>query len=274
MKKTNSITPFSVFNSFTSYYDLIIRLAKREVIGRYRGSMMGLLWSFFNPLIILTVYTFVFSIVLKVRWGIPSSHNTAQFGIVLFSGLIMFNLFSECINKAPSLILSNVSYVKKVVFPLEILPWVTLMSALFHALVSTFILLLFVFLFDHQLHLTILLFPLVLLPFLLVIIGLTWLLATLGVYLRDVVQAVGIITMVLMFLSPIFYPISTIPEAYRPIFYLNPITIVIQQTRDVIILGVMPNWISWGFYCLVGLTLAWLGLWCFQKGRSGFADVM
>lgn len=190
--------------------ELIHASAKREVVGRYRGSILGLFWSFFNPLLMLVVYTFVFSEIFKARWGGGGDSKT-EFALVLFAGLIVFNLFAECANRAPGLILSNPNYVKKIVFPLEILPFVGLLAALYHALISLIVwLVAYVVLYGVP-HITVLYLPLVIGPFCLFIMGFTWLLASLGVYLRDVSQFIGVLTSVLMFISPIFYPATVLP---------------------------------------------------------------
>jgi len=248
-------------------------LIQREVVGRYRGSLMGILWSFFNPVLMLVIYTFVFSVVFKARWHSGSDSKT-EFALVLFAGLIMFNLFAECFNRAPSLVLSNVNYVKKVVFPLEILPWVTLGSALFHTLISLFVwLLAYAILFGVP-HATVLLWPLIMLPLLLFIMGLTWALAALGVFLRDVSQVIGVMTTVLMFLSPIFYSGESLPEEYRKFLQLNPLTPAIEQARDVLFWGRVPDVASYLLYLAGAALVAWLGFAWFQKTRKGFADVL
>lgn len=262
-----------MIGSFWRNRQLIGILAMREVVGRYRGSMLGILWSFFHPVFMLAVYTFVFSVVFKARWHVGSDSRT-EFALVLFAGLILFNLFSECANRAPGLILANVNYVKKVVFPLEILPWVNMGSALFHAVVSLTVWLLFYALFFSTPHLTVLLLPAVILPVLLFTIGLSWALAALGVYLRDVSQIVGIITTVLMFLSPIFYPISALPSEYRRLMYFNPLTLAIEQARDVLFWGTIPDPAIYGLYLLMSMMFAWAGFAWFQKTRKGFADVI
>lgn len=268
-----SISPAEMVGSFWRNRSLIKTLIHREVVGRYRGSLMGILWSFFNPVLMLSVYTFVFSVVFKARWGNASDSKT-EFALILFAGLIVFNLFSECIIKAPALILTNVNYVKKVVFPLEILPWVTLGSALFHTLISLGVwLIAYTILFGIP-HATTLLLPLVLLPLPLFIVGLTWGLSSLGVYLRDVTQFIGIFTTVLMFLSPIFYPASALPENYRYLLLANPLTIVIEQTRNVLFWGKMPDLIELSAYMAGAMIIAWLGFAWFQKTRKGFADVL
>ncbi|MGA9164525.1 MAG: ABC transporter permease [Thiobacillus sp.] len=268
-----SISPLALYQSLRTNRSLIYNLIKREVIGRYRGSAMGLLWSFFNPVLMLVVYTFVFSVVFKARWAGGSDSKT-EFALLLFAGLVVFNLFSECINRAPGLVLGNVNYVKKVVFPLEILPVVALGSAGFHMLVSLLVWLIFYLIFFGIPHATIIFLPVIFLPLILMTMGISWLLASLGVYLRDVAQIIGVVTTVLMFLSPIFYPIVALPEEYRPLMQINPLTYVIEQTRDVMIWGKSLNWSVWVVYSLLSSLTAWLGFAWFQKTRNGFADVV
>lgn len=266
-------TPREMVASFWRNRSLIKASVTREVLGRYRGSAMGLLWSFLNPLFMLTVYTFVFSVVFQARWGSGGESKT-EFALVLFAGLIVFNLFAECINRAPSLILSNQNYVKKVVFPLEILPWVNLGAALFHGAVSIGVWLIAYLIFFGLPHATVLYLPLVLLPFMMFIMGLSWGLSSLGVYLRDVGQFIGLLTTVLMFLSPIFYPASALPEAYRRFLYMNPLTPVIEQSREILFWGRVPDFTLLGIYLIAAFVVAWLGFTWFQKTRKGFADVL
>jgi lipopolysaccharide transport system permease protein len=253
---------------------LIIQMVRREVIGRYRGSVLGLAWSFFHPILMLTVYTFVFSVVFKARWGAGGEESKAQFAMVLFAGLIVYNLFAETANRAPHVLTSNVNLVKKVVFPLEILPVVAIGSALFQCLVSLAVLLLALFLMNGSLHWTVLLSPIVMLPIVMATLGFAWTLASLGVFLRDVGQIIGIITTILLFVSPIFYPISALPEAIRPWLMFNPLTFIIEQTRAVLIWGQPPDWFGLGVYCALATIIAWLGFAWFQKTRKGFADVL
>jgi len=253
---------------------LISRLSKREVVGRYRGSIIGLLWSFLNPIFMLVVYTFVFSVVFKARWGIGEDETKIQFAVVLFAGLIVHGLFAEVLNRAPNLILSNVSYVKKVLFPLEILPGIAMGSALFHSTISLTVLLAAHALFNGYLQWTAVLIPLVLLPLVILTLGLAWVLASLGVYLRDVGQTINIITLVLLFLSPIFYPLTALPHEYQTLIMANPLTFIIEQTREVLIWGRLPNWIGLGIYAMLATGVAWAGFAWFQKTRKGFADVL
>jgi lipopolysaccharide transport system permease protein len=268
-----STSPKEMIASLWRNRSLAKALIQREVVGRYRGSFMGILWSFFNPVFMLVIYTFVFSVVFKARWNAGSDSKT-EFALVLFAGLIVFNLFAECFNRAPGLILANVNYVKKVVFPLEILPWVALGSAMFHALISLGVWLIAYLILFGVPHITVLLLPLVILPLLLFIMGLTWGLASLGVYLRDVSQFIGVFTTVLMFLSPIFYPASALPEEYRHLLLLNPLTPAIEQARDVLFWGKVPDMTMLFVSLLLAALVAWLGFAWFQKTRKGFADVL
>lgn len=270
---TAEVNPLAQARALWRSRDLLWQMTKREVVGRYRGSVLGLLWSFFNPIMMLTIYTFVFSVIFKARWG-GGSESRFEFALILFAGLIVFNLFAECITRAPILIVGNVNYVKKVVFPLEILPLVTMGAAIFHGSISLGVLLAFYVTVSSSLHWTVILAPLVILPLLLTTLGLSWFLASLGVFVRDVAQTIGLLVSVLMFLSPIFYPVASLPENYRIFIYANPLTIVIEQMRDVLIWGRLPSFFAWCVMMLVGLVTAWGGLFWFHKTRKGFADVL
>ena len=265
----------SLAKSLWRNHQLIVQMTKREVVGRYKGSAMGLAWSFFNPVFMLVVYTFVFSEIFKSRWaGVGSDGSKTQFAVVLFVGMIVLSLFSEVLNRAPGLILSNVNYVKKVIFPLEILPVIAMGAALFHSLISLGVLLVAFILFNGYLHWTVIFTPLVLLPLVIVTLGISWMLAAIGVFLRDVGQTIGIITTVLMFLSPVFYPVTAVPERFRPFIMANPLTFIIEQAREVLIWGHLPNWIGLGIYTIAAIFIAWVGYASFQKTRKGFADVL
>ena len=253
---------------------LILQMTRREVAGRYKGSALGLAWSFFNPVFMLAVYTFVFSVVFKARWGVGGEESKTQFAVVLFVGMIVHGLLAEVLNRAPGLILGNVNYVKKVVFPLEILPVISMGAALFHSFVSLGVLLIAFALFNGYLHWTAVLAPLVVLPLIILTLGLAWMLASLGVFLRDVGQTIGIITTVMLFLAPVFYPITALPEEMRPWIMANPLTFIIEQAREVLIWGRLPNWTGLGIYTLAATALAWAGYAWFQKTRKGFADVL
>ena len=249
-------------------------MAWREVVGRYKGSIFGLAWSFFNPLMMLAVYTFVFSVVFKARWGIDVSEGKTDFALVLFVGLIIHTLFAEVLNRAPTLILSHANYVKKVVFPLETLIFVSLSVALFHAAISFLVLLAAFVVLNGLPSWTVIYTPATLLPLLPLTLGFGWLLASLGVYLRDIGQLMGIITTALLFLAPVFYPLTALPEAYQLVLHINPLTYPIEQTRAVVIFGDMPDWAGLGVYTMISVLICWIGFWWFQMTRKGFADVV
>lgn len=268
------ISPLSAARSLVSNRSLIYSLAKREVLGRYKGSALGLAWSFFNPVLMLTVYTFFFAVVFKARWGTTGSDSKTEFAVILFVGMIMHGLFAEILNRAPRLIIDNVNYVKKVVFPVEILSAVSICVALFHAVVSLVVLLLAFVIFNGFLQWTVVFVPLVILPLVILTFGVSWFLASLGVYLRDVSQTVGLLTAVLLFLSPVFYPVASLPEDIRPWIMANPLTFIIEQARDVLIWGRLPDFSGLAVYAAVATVFAWIGYAWFQKTKGGFADVL
>lgn len=266
-------SPKEIFDSLWRNKALIRKLIHREVVGRYKGSMLGILWSLITPIFMLAVYTFVFSVVFKARWS-GGSESKVEFALLLFAGLLVFNLFSECITRAPGQILANVNYVKKVVFPLEILPWVALGSALFHFSVSLCVWLVAYSLMVGIPHWTVSLLPLIIAPFTLFVMGLSWILSSLGVYLRDVGQLIGVMVQILMFMTPIFYPASALPEHLQFLVYFNPLTPPIEMLRDIMYWGTTPNLKIWLLGTIFALLTCWLGFVWFQKTRKGFADVV
>lgn len=268
-----SAAPTELLAAFFRNRELIIASVKREVLGRYRGSVFGLLWSFFNPLLMLSVYTFVFSSVFKARWNVESD-SKAEFALVLFAGLIIFNIFAECINRAPSLVLSNPNYVKKFLFPLEILPFVTLLSSLFQASVSFIVWLIAYMIFFGVPQVTVIYLPIILLPFFFFIMGLSWCLASIGVFLRDVSQFIGVVVTFLMFMTPIFYPVAALPDELQRWIYINPLSPTIEQARNVLYWGRQPDFALLGIYMMISIVVAWAGFAWFQKTRKGFADVL
>jgi lipopolysaccharide transport system permease protein len=253
---------------------LLGQIIRREVVGRYRGSMFGLAWSFLNPLLLLLAYTFVFGLVFKSSWGDGHSGSVAEFALTIFCGMIPFNMMSETLGRAPTLMSGHANYVKKVVFPLEILPLGLLGAAAVHAMISIFILLIGVAFLMGGISPTILYYPIVILPLLLLVAGLSWLLASLGVFLRDLQQIVVLLLQLLMFLSPIFYPASRLPDALRDVANLNPLTQVLENSRRVLLWRQAPEWQAWGVWMVVGLTCAYLGYAWFRKTRHAFADVL
>jgi lipopolysaccharide transport system permease protein len=274
----HSVSFRAMLGSLCNNRMLIWQMSKRDVLGRYKGSAMGLLWSFLNPLLMLIVYTFFFAVVFKSKWGVPAVTGTEEtkthFATILFVGMIVHSMFAEVLNRAPTLILSNINYVKKVVFPLEILPVISLMSAIFHATISIIVLLGVYLIFNGFLHWTIIFTPIVFLPLIILTNGLAWMLASLGAYARDVGQTIGIAMTLMMFLSPVFYPVSSLPEFMRPWMLANPLTFIIEQARAVVIWGQLPNFRGLFIYFSISVFVAWLGYAWFQKTRKGFADVL
>ena len=253
---------------------LIARLVNRDIAARYKGAAVGLAWSFITPLLMLSVYTFVFSVVFQARWNEEVPAGKASFALVMFIGMLVHGLFAEVINRSPALLLANPNFVKKVVFPIEILPVVSTGSAIFHTLVSTLIFLVALLVLTGELQWTALFFPLIIFPLVVFTLGVAWFLCSLGVYLRDVSQLTVIFTTVLLFLAPVFYPLTALPEDFRWAIRINPLTFIIEQSRDVLMWGKMPDFKGLAAYSLVAFVTAWLGFAWFQKTRKGFADVI
>lgn len=263
----------SMVASFWRNKDLIFQLTRREVIGRYKGSVIGIFWSFVNPLALLAVYTFVFSVVFKAKWGVENENRT-EFAVLLFAGMIIHTLFTETLIRAPHLIISHTAYVKKIVFPLEILPIIAMGTSFFHALISIFVLIVALFAFQGAVHPTAILFPIVLLPLMIMSLGFAWFIASLGVFIRDVAQPIALLMTILLFASPVFYPASALPDYMRSWLMLNPLTFIIEQTRGVLIYGKLPDALGLAVYMGVAFVVAWGGYAWFQKTRKGFANVL
>lgn len=208
------------------------------------------------------------------RDGAGGSESKVAFALVLFSGMIVHSFFAECLNRAPGLIVSHANYVKKIVFPLEILPWMALCSSLLHFLVSFVVLLGFCLLAGVEIHTGVLLVPLILLPLILLTIGTSWILASLGVYLRDLAQLTAMLTTVALFLAPVFYPIENLPLGYQAFINWNPITLPILELRDVMLWGRPMRWNLWLLNLAISSAVSFVGYWWFQKTRRGFADVL
>lgn len=263
-----------MFTQAWKHKTLIWQLLRRDVHSRYRGSVLGLLWSLGTPLIMLGIYTFVFQFVFKSRWNDTSGETTLSFAIVLFLGLTIHAVMAEILTKSPLLITGNQNFVKKIVFPLELLSWVTLLSAIFTFLISFGLLLVFILIELQRIPVTAFLLPLILLPYFLLLLGLSWFLAALGVYLRDIQQITGTLATLLLFLSPIFYSINILPENLQALIFLNPLSYVVESARTVLIYGRLPDFVGLGVYCVVALFVAWIGYSFFRKVRPGFADVL
>lgn len=253
---------------------LIWDLSVRDATGRYKNSYFGVLWALVTPLLLLGVYAFVFSQVFKSKWDGATGAGTAQFALILFAGLMVFNIFAECIARAPNTILAVPNYVKKILFPLENLCVVNLISSLIHFAVSFVLLIIAQLVLTGTVPLLVWLTPLTLLPLLLLTLALSWFLAALGVFVRDIGQLTGVLITALMFLSPIFFPSSAIPETWRWLIKLNPLTLPIEATRDVLIFNRWPDFGALALYTACCAALLMLGFAWFQNTRRGFADVM
>jgi len=253
---------------------LTYRLALREVEARYRGPVLGGFWAFVNPLVLLALYTFVFGVLFRSRWPRGPDTGLGGFALALFCGLIPLNIFNECVTRSPALILAVPHYVKRVVFPLEILPVSLLGSVLFHGLVSVSALLVVSLILTATLAWTVLLLPLVLLPLVLLSLGLSWLLASLGVFLRDLTQGVGLLTQVLLFATPVFYPREALPAGLRPWMALNPLAWVVENLRRIVLWGTLPDWWGLGVWTAVTAAILVLGYAWFMKTKRTFADVL
>ncbi|MEI7028256.1 ABC transporter permease [Paenibacillus sp. y28] len=261
------------FSSIWKNRDLIIQFAKRDILTRYKGSNLGMIWSFLQPLLMLVVYTFVFSVVFKSKWGETGTSKT-EFALILFCGMAAYNIFAEVISRSPNLIKDNANYVKKVIFPLEIMPIYVVISAVFNALISFIILVLGLIIFMDVFHWTIIFLPLVLLPLVLLTIGLSWIFSSLGVYLRDINYLIGILVSALMFLSPIFYSLNSVPEDFRQFFYFNPISYVVEDLRGIFVYGAYPNWTWLLSGTIMGFIIMFIGYYWFMKTKKGFSDVL
>lgn len=253
---------------------LIRQMMARDVVGRYQGSAFGLMWSLVNPLFMLIIYAFVFSVVFNARWGVEQNESRGQFALVLFAGLILHGFVAECLIKAPRLILDHSSYVKRVVFPLEILSFVLVGSAFFHACITYVVLLAGLLVFRGGLPPTAILLPLVVAPLALGLLGVVWLLSAIGVFVRDLQQLIGMLVTALLFLTPIFFPASALPKNFQPWLNVNPLTLFVEESRAVLIWGRIPDWHSLAFAYAVAAAVAWVGYWVFQRTKKGFADVL
>lgn len=267
------LDPVALTRNLWLHRELLSQLSKQEISSRYRGTYLGILWSFLTPVFLLTTFTLVFGVIFRARWGLENE-GRLDFALVLFCGLAVFNVFAEVVNRAPFLISSQAQYVKRIRFPIEILPVTVLASAAANAIISFFVIALVLLAFRGNFHWTAFLIPLVLVPLFLLCLGLGWFLASFGVFVRDVGQVIGIVTMGILFLSPVFYPVSAIPEWLRAFYRFNPLTLVIENTRAVLIWGNLPDWRA----LIVGLVttsvVAVVGYAWFQRTRGGFADVL
>ncbi len=267
------LNPLSALFGIWKGRDLLKQLIRRNIEIRYKGTMMGLIWMLVTPLVMLAVYTFVFGTVLKAR-ATSFGDSMGAFALFLFCGMTVFNIFSESVNGSVGIVTGNPNYVKKVVFPLELLPVSAVFTACFFGLIWIGILLLGIGILLHKFCLAAVCLPLIFIPLILFSCGFSWLVASLGVFLRDLAHVIGILLMVLYFMTPIFYSVEAVPAACKPLMLLNPLTSIVQATRQVLMLGVWPSWPVLGFVTLISMALFQIGYFWFMKTKRGFADVL
>lgn len=269
------VRPPGLLAELNGHRFLISQLTRREVVGRYRGSYLGLLWTFINPLLLLCVYTAVFKYIFQAKFTGHPEEGWADFALMLFSALITFNVFAECLGRAPSLILLNANYVTKVVFPLEVLPATVVLGSLVHLLIGFAPLCLAAFISrGGHLHAAVLLWPLLLIPITCWALGIMWIFSALGAFLRDLSEGMIAVTQILMYVSAVFYPLSRVPAEVRAWVSLNPLTFFCEQSRNLVVWGEPMNWEGYGWVTLSGALVMVLGYKLFMSVKPAFADVI
>ena len=269
------LNPLFLLRNLFRHRQLTIQLAKRDILGRYRTAQLGLVWSIITPLVLLAIYTFVFTIVFPGNhWTEDPNESKGIFALAMFCGMLVFNLFAELVNRAPGLIVSNPNYVRKVVFPLEVFVPASLISALFNLLVGLVVWLVGRIALVGLPPITILWLPIVLLPVCLVTLGIGWVLASVGVFIRDVNLGVGLVVQVLFFGTPIFYSLKRVPHPYREILEINPLTHAVEDARNVLMWGHGPDWSRWCVSLAIASVVAVLGCAFFLKSKRAFGDVL
>jgi lipopolysaccharide transport system permease protein len=253
---------------------LIWQLLRHSVYARYRGSVLGILWSLGTPLIMLGIYTFVFQYVFKLHWDDAAGALPVSFAIVLFLGMTIHGLLGEIVTKSATLITGNRNFVKKIVFPLELLSCVALLDASCTFLIHFVLVLVCLAIQLESIPITALLFPFIVLPYLVLLLGISWLLAALGAYLRDIQQVTGILSTALLFFSPVFYPLKLLPEELRTLIFLNPLSYIVESARAVLVYGTTPGLNGFLIYTTIAIAVAAMGYLFFRKVRPGFADVL
>ena len=252
--------------------DLAYHMTKREILLKYKGSKLGIMWSIINPIIMMSVYTLIFSQIFQTRWAGASQINTTDFAINLYTGLIVFNIYADTITRAPSLITSNPNFVKKIIFPLEVLSVATVGSAVATGITSILVLLGVILITTKQLAVTIILLPILWAPLILNCLSLAWILSTLGVFIKDLTQVTNSIVSVTMFLSPIFYPSEALPDKLRWLSQLNPLAYYIEKSRNIIIEGKNINPVQIAVFFVTSLIIAEITFRFTKKLERGIGD--
>lgn len=267
--------PGRFLKHFYTHRHLLQQFLRRELEAKYKGSALGMVWAIITPLVMMLVYTFVFTAIFNAKWDkADGPSSTADYSLMLFTGFIAYNCFAESVLKAPLLVVGFPNLVKKVVFPIEIMPISVVGSLVVHTLCSLVILFAGILIIQGTLHLTTLWLPLCYIPLIALSLGVSWLVASLGVFLQDIGQFVTVAMQLIFFLTPIVYPITMPPAVIRPFLYLNPLTSIIENFRAVLVTGVSPDWWSLIPVTLVCLAIMMLGYAFFMKSKRAFADVI
>jgi lipopolysaccharide transport system permease protein len=252
--------------------DLIVSLTKRELMSRYRGSILGFLWTLVTPMVMIAIFTIIFAGIFKAKFGVSSSQW--DYALYLFCGLLPWNAFQESVQLSSSTIVAHANLVKRVVFPLETLPVSLTLAAVVNQLFGTLVLVAVDALLRREIHPTIIYLPLILVPQIIATFGAAWLVASFGVFVRDMVQGVALVLMAWMYLTPIIYPESLVPESYRRVINLNPFTPLIRNYRRIILDGAGPDWQGLAYFLVFALIIFLFGYWWFARTRKSFADVV
>jgi len=252
--------------------DLIISLARRELVARYKGSILGIIWALLTPVVMITIFTFIFAEIFGARFG--SSNSPWDYALYLFCGLLPWTMFQETVQQSATVIVTHANLVKRVVFPLETLPLALTLTSLINQLFGTVALLIAIVAIRHELHASLVWLPVLLVPQLILTLGAAWLIAALGVFLRDTAQGIALLLMAWMFLTPIIYPESAVPERYRLFTNANPFTALVRSYRRILLEGTAPHWPSLAYFSVFALVLFGFGYWWFAKSRRHFADVI
>jgi lipopolysaccharide transport system permease protein len=273
IQTTSPRWPWGLFTAALTHRSLIAELTRRDIHGKYRGANFGMLWALISPFLMLAVYSLAFGNILRSRWP-QTGDGSHSFALILFIGLIIHGFFAECISRAPQLVVENPNYVKRVIFPLQILPWPMVLSALFHLFTNLIAFVILQAVVDHHFVWQVLLFPFTVAPLAILALGASWWLAALGVYFRDIGQVTGVLVTALLFTSTAIMPLSAVSPSVRWLFELNPLSFIIDQSREVTLWGRFPDWMGLGLYALAALVFAYFGYWIFLMTKRGFADVI
>lgn len=252
--------------------NLVLSLARRELAARYKGSVLGILWAMLTPIVMIAIFTFIFAGIFRARFG--ANNSQWDYALYLFCGLLPWNAFQESLQLSSTTIVNHANLVKRVVFPLETLPVSQVLAALANQMFGTVALLVATLIIHRQLHLTTLLLPVLVIPQLIATLGMAWLLASLGVFFRDIVQGISLVLMAWMYLTPIIYPESLIPERYRTFIDLNPFTPLVRSYRRIILEGMLPDWRGLAGFMVFAMVAFLFGYWWFARTRRNFADVI